>query len=163
VALTYAIAGGLWILGSDWLVTQLVADAELRQQVSAVKGWLFIGITSTLLFTLLRGRGRAASAVPASAGFSRRSLWTAAALALLIGAVTLQLVRLREARYDAALARQLESVAELRAAEVSNWLHTRHEHARQASDCLPCARSAQQWLERRDETARIWLQSQLAQ
>lgn len=39
VALVYAVVASLWILGSDWLLGQLVSDAQVLAQVSAYKGW----------------------------------------------------------------------------------------------------------------------------
>ena len=58
--LVYAIASALWILCSDWLVTLLVRDRGLVGQVSVMKGWVFVALTSALLYRLLRRREKAA-------------------------------------------------------------------------------------------------------
>ncbi|MBQ0958304.1 hypothetical protein KAK06_04985 [Ideonella sp. 4Y11] len=54
IVLGYAFGGGLWILGSDWLLGQLISDAPTLAQVSAYKGWAFIALTSLLLYRALR-------------------------------------------------------------------------------------------------------------
>ena len=48
IALAYAIVGAVWILLSDWLLAQIIADGDLRSQVSALKGWLFVAVTTAL-------------------------------------------------------------------------------------------------------------------
>ena len=49
---TYAVFSGLWILLSDKAVEALVADPATILLISIGKGWLFVGITSLLLFVL---------------------------------------------------------------------------------------------------------------
>ena len=39
VAATYGLASALWILGSDWVLGQIVQDKALLVALSAVKGW----------------------------------------------------------------------------------------------------------------------------
>jgi hypothetical protein len=56
VALGYALAGALWIAGSDCLLNLLVQDREWLARVAAVKGWFFVGVTAGLLFWVLHRR-----------------------------------------------------------------------------------------------------------
>lgn len=55
VALTYAVLGALWILGSDQLLLALVdGDANRLARLQTWKGWFFVGITAVLLYLLVR-------------------------------------------------------------------------------------------------------------
>ncbi len=50
----YALFAGLWILLSDAVVGALFHDnVDTLNLVSTAKGWLFVGVTSTLLFVLI--------------------------------------------------------------------------------------------------------------
>ena len=65
VVLAYAVFAALWILGSDGLLGLLVSDPQLMARISLVKGWAFVGVTSVLLYGLMRrllGRQGAAQA-----------------------------------------------------------------------------------------------------
>jgi hypothetical protein len=51
----YALFATLWIVLSDALVAQLFGnDTASVALVSTAKGWLFVGVTSSLLFVLIR-------------------------------------------------------------------------------------------------------------
>ena len=68
IALLYALAGSLWILGSDWLLGQLVRDPAWVVQAGAAKGWVFIAVTAALLYLLVRrlpAADRTAGSTPA--------------------------------------------------------------------------------------------------
>ena len=54
IVLVYAAFACLWILLSDKVVAWLIADPETMTLVSTVKGWLFVAVTSLLLFGLIR-------------------------------------------------------------------------------------------------------------
>ncbi|MBL8363456.1 MAG: PAS domain-containing protein [Rubrivivax sp.] len=54
VVLTYAVFAGLWILLSDRAMGVLFVDPALLVQASMVKGWFFVGVTSLLLYVLVR-------------------------------------------------------------------------------------------------------------
>ncbi len=53
IALTYAIFAGLWILLSDKVVAWLFNDPVFIEVAQTLKGWLFVGVTSLLLYWLL--------------------------------------------------------------------------------------------------------------
>jgi diguanylate cyclase (GGDEF)-like protein/PAS domain S-box-containing protein len=50
----YVVVAALWILFSDLLLLNLVPDPVIFGRLSVVKGWLFVAITSGLLFYLIR-------------------------------------------------------------------------------------------------------------
>ena len=49
----YALAAGLWILLSDYAASLLFRSQGSLAFASTVKGWLFVGVTATMLFGLL--------------------------------------------------------------------------------------------------------------
>lgn len=54
VVLGYALTAGLWVLLSDRAMGLLISISPDLLQASLVKGWFFVGVTSLLLFGLLR-------------------------------------------------------------------------------------------------------------
>ena len=54
--LLYAVFASLWILTSDKLVAWLFPSTSAAMLASTLKGWLFVLITSAVLFALLRCR-----------------------------------------------------------------------------------------------------------
>jgi signal transduction histidine kinase len=124
----YAAFAGLWILGSDWLLGQLVSDPQWLTRLSLVKGWLFVGVTSLLLYGLMQ-RGAATAdvdAAPASSRLERRVVALALLAVLALSAAAL----LANYRQRLALeAARLEAVADLRSREVGRWLQDRRAQA----------------------------------
>jgi PAS domain S-box-containing protein len=53
IAASYALAGVLWILLSDWLLQLFVADHRLLSRLSLFKGWAFIAATAVVLYRLI--------------------------------------------------------------------------------------------------------------
>lgn len=56
VVLAYAVFAGLWILLSDEVLGELFKDTEQLVLASTIKGWLFVAVTSLLLFGFIRRR-----------------------------------------------------------------------------------------------------------
>lgn len=54
IVLLYAGFSSLWILCSDNLTLLLFSDPHQVAWVSMIKGWLFVAVTSLLLFALIR-------------------------------------------------------------------------------------------------------------
>lgn len=53
-ALVYAVFAALWILFSDQLAAALFHDPDTLTLVSMLKGWLFVAVTTLLLYGLVR-------------------------------------------------------------------------------------------------------------
>ncbi len=53
IALIYAIFGVLWIFLSDRLLVWLISDIHLLSQVQTMKGWIYVSITTALLYFLV--------------------------------------------------------------------------------------------------------------
>ena len=62
VASLYALFSTLWIFVSDELLALVVHDPITASRISILKGWLFIGITTTLLYHLINRFLRTAQA-----------------------------------------------------------------------------------------------------
>lgn len=59
IALGYAAAAALWILGSGWLLHRWVKDPDLAEHIEIYKGWLFVAVTALLLGVALNRYFRA--------------------------------------------------------------------------------------------------------
>jgi PAS domain S-box-containing protein len=68
IVVPYAALAALWIVLSDWLVSQLVADPHGIAAAGTVKGLLFVALTTVLLYALVRHFARAISAARSAAG-----------------------------------------------------------------------------------------------
>lgn len=53
-SLIYAVVAAAWIGVSDWALTLVAGDPGLIAKLSVAKGWMFVGITSVLLYALVR-------------------------------------------------------------------------------------------------------------
>ncbi|HBW36206.1 bifunctional diguanylate cyclase/phosphodiesterase [Desulfosporosinus sp. BICA1-9] len=54
ITMLYALTGGLWILFSDHLLGLIVSDHSVLLYLSTVKGWLYVTVTSVLLYALIQ-------------------------------------------------------------------------------------------------------------
>lgn len=50
----YALFGVLWIFLSDSLLAWLISDIHLLSQIQTMKGWIYVSITTALLYYLVR-------------------------------------------------------------------------------------------------------------
>ena len=78
-ALAYATVSAVYIWASDHLLTQLVRDPERFRQVSIVKGWAFVAITSVAFFLLLWRLGLAMrrASLAETVSIDRKEQWKA--------------------------------------------------------------------------------------
>ncbi|HEY3308765.1 MAG TPA: hypothetical protein VGJ93_09955 [Desulfuromonadaceae bacterium] len=53
IVIVYALISGLWIYFSDMLLEVLVQDPHLMARFGMLKGWVFILVTSILLYVLI--------------------------------------------------------------------------------------------------------------
>ena len=53
ISLIYALAGGLWILFSDTLLSLIITDPVTLTHLQTFKGWIFILVTASLLYVLV--------------------------------------------------------------------------------------------------------------
>lgn len=126
VVLSYAVVAGLWILLSDGMLALLVRDSGALAMISAIKGWLFVLVTSTLLWLLLRrwiaapGEG-AARPEPAQSNALRPFLF----IASFIVAVTAAAVAAAVQQHKTREIDRLQAIADFRTRQVSDWVRER--------------------------------------
>jgi PAS domain S-box-containing protein len=101
LVLTYAVAGALWILFSDKLVSWLVRDPATAGHVQTYKGWLFVAVTALLLWFLTQrflNQLRRSEAVLRESERNYREVFNATADAIFIhAAATGRILRVNQA------------------------------------------------------------------
>jgi PAS domain S-box-containing protein len=130
ITLFYAFGASLWILFSDLLIGYFIDDPGALVIASTIKGWGFVCITSLLLYAvLLRVSARGSAVDTLETGSAHRHeralywyVFVAIALIILAGVVTVDdLVDRHEAQNTA----RLQSIARLKADQISRWLGER--------------------------------------
>lgn len=76
VTLLYVLLGGAWIIFSDQLLAFLVRHPPQMATLQTVKGWIFVAISATLLYSLLRYEVRKRQGVAAELYRVNRALRT---------------------------------------------------------------------------------------
>jgi len=157
IALVYALFGGLWILGSDWLLGRIVHDASWLVVAGAIKGWAFVAVTALALYAVVRRlstpRPDAVGDSVEGGGSMARStlLWLVSAVIVALTALALVY---NQREHVARQAAQLEAVAELRATQVDAWMRDRLSQARFARGSTLWATLGKRWREQGDVAAR---------
>ena len=139
----YAAAGALWILGSDWLLEQLVPDPGLRAVAATFKGWAFVALTSVLLWSLLGGRGRA-QARPLGRGEWQAAAAIALAIAVLATVALVDAWNGRQRHHEAALRAHAQAATQ----SIADWREARLGELRALRDSPFIAGLVAQWLQR---------------
>ena len=141
VVLLYAVFASLWIFGSDGALSLFIHDTQTLAQISMIKGWAFVGLTSLLLYFAMR---RWMGGVPATEVAETARDQTSDASDklrlilpwLLIGvtftALAASSIIVSERHQRAREAARLEAIADLRASQVADWLRDRMTLARLA-------------------------------
>jgi diguanylate cyclase (GGDEF)-like protein/PAS domain S-box-containing protein len=127
VALLYGVLASLWIVLSDRAVGWLFKDPDVVLLASTAKGWLFVGVTTAVVFVLLLRRERHAAGAPAPV----RTLpwWGLAALVVLVlGATGLAINGVWRTEREQA-GKQLLAISESKAREVAGWYAERQHDA----------------------------------
>jgi len=121
----YALFASLWIFASDSLLGWLVTDPFWLGQIGMLKGWAFVLVTSVLLWMLMRhaqlspADADPARAAPRATRRRRGLLALVSAVIVLIVGLAILFSQALERRREAA---RLETIAEVRAAQVAQWV-----------------------------------------
>lgn len=121
VALGYAGLASLWILLSDRWVEHLITDPEARMLASIAKGWVFVAVTSLLLYVLVR---RLAPPGPARDDLPRRERLLPLLVAMTIVLLTTAGLALALRQQQRTTEQTLRSTADLHGAQASAWAAT---------------------------------------
>lgn len=129
--LIYATFASVWIVLSDKVVIWLFSDPSVIGTASTMKGWLFILVTSALLYLLLKERH------PVQRGDSENGdqVTTAGtgyfsiafiALLLLVPLIGVAFINLQAPKIEENAYRNLQAVAQLKSSQIQHWLAERH-------------------------------------
>ena len=125
VVFAYACFAGLWILLSDQVMAWLFTEPAALALVSTYKGMAFVVVTTVLLYILLRRRSGSAGA----AREARHVGWSIVLLVVAMVALVAAGVLREYASQRALKVAQLQTIADLKAQQVTDWLAERHREA----------------------------------
>ncbi|WP_260293130.1 PAS domain-containing protein [Sedimenticola hydrogenitrophicus] len=161
IVLVYAIFAALWILLSDKTLEWLFQDTANLTLASTLKGWVFVVVTSLLLYGLMRRLAASDESAPIHLG--GRSLFQflllAGLIVLLAGAGISLMVQHEQ---EKALAR-LQVIADLKSRQISDWRVEREKEAALIQSNSFFTEQFQRWQERDDQRARDALRARLEQ
>ena len=151
----YAGFAGLWIVFSDRAVLYLFNDAAQVAFASTVKGWLFVALTSGLLYLLLSGWRERMVQPSAEYHTTRRdpkfsgSLPLFVALILTVVAVTYAFVHIRTPQIEAETNKDLQVIAQFKVRQIENWLAERQGDAEMLKASTGLAAQVNQWMQKK--------------
>lgn len=132
VVLAYAAFAGMWILLSDHAVSWLFSVPAQVTLISTLKGWLFVAVTSLLLYVLLRhfpppyeSAGDTPLPEPTRGALLLPFILLAAAIVILtLGGIAIDFSRQKESE-----AARLKTIAEIKTRQIADWLQERRGDA----------------------------------
>ncbi|MEW6521574.1 MAG: PAS domain-containing protein [Thermodesulfobacteriota bacterium] len=162
VVLIYAVFAALWIIFSDKAVEQLFDDPARIILASTLKGWLFVIVTSVLLYGLMRRLviGQAGTRDVSPGGLHPLLLPMAlliAAIALMTGGAISHTIIDQKGREAAVL----QTVVDLKTRQVTDWLGERYADARFVQLSSPWIDLYRHWRSTGDAASLAQLQSRL--
>jgi PAS domain S-box-containing protein len=187
VVLGYAVFGALWILVSDRVVEGLLSDPAMVTLASTLKGWVFIAITSLLLYRVMQrpaastpplapqlapqqaySAGTTAAAPDAVANTvsqsPRKSLLRPLVLAAaIIAGLTALVIAYDVKRHQETEIARLQTVADLKTRQIADWLVERQGDAAFLGTSRALAEYYRRWRERGDNASRDQLLERLEQ
>ena len=126
--LAYFLGASLWIVLSDQLVGWLFTDPAVMVFANSLKGWLFVGVTSGLLFLLLARQEKSthgADTMPIISGHVRKTMPLRAiflALAMIVPLISVSFYKNQAPQIEADAVKSLQTIALLKAAQIERWL-----------------------------------------
>lgn len=163
IVLIYAMFSAGWIWLSDKLV-QLIFSAPYQIiLVSIVKGWLFVGITSLLLYSLMQRWGGGVTATKIIPVGSRRLRVFFLSLALIIVVLTCATIIHAFKHERAEVIGRMQAVTELKAWQITDWLQQRRGDADFIQNGDFFTEQYRRWQESGDQHSGERLQAQLEQ
>lgn len=130
VVFIYAIFAATWILLSDRVLEMLISNPEQIIQISMFKGWFYVGITSLLLYVLLRHWFHDTDTPPQITTLNNRPLKTALLLLVLVIVIfTITGITMNYKQHQKEAFTRLQAVATLKANQISDWLNERQNNA----------------------------------
>ena len=160
IVLLYAILSAMWILFSDQVVEQMFSDPAHHTLAQTLKGWLFVVVTSLLLYLLLRQHSGATRA-PSSNPKSKSLVWPISLVFVVFATITAGNLIHSAARHEKQGMAQLQTIADVKARQISDWLEERRNDARFIQSSRFFAETYHRWREADDAASREILQGRL--
>jgi PAS domain S-box-containing protein len=164
VVLIYATLAATWILLSDRLLNALFNNPEDIFQISMFKGWFYVGITSLMLYALLRHWFYTARTEQQPVLINNRPLKTALLLLVLVIVIfTMTGITMNYRQHQEKTVAQLQAVANLKTRQIADWLNERQNNAEFVKTSVFFAESYRQWQENQDANSGQTLKLRLQQ
>jgi two-component system, sensor histidine kinase and response regulator len=161
VVFLYAAFASLWILLSDRAVEWLWSDPAHITLASTLKGWLFVAVTSLLLYGLMRRLLIRPDPAPPPVASYRTALLPMGLLAVAVIAMAgAAMVYTANRHKDREVAR-LQAIADLRTRQIEDWMAERFGDARFVQSNRLWVELYRRWRDDHDLAARDLLQSRL--
>ncbi|MBI3902623.1 MAG: PAS domain S-box protein [Nitrosomonadales bacterium] len=157
IALAYALFAVLWVISSHFLMTSTVADPLLQSNIEIAKGLLFVSITSVLLYLLLKGwRTSMSNAICTPLEDIRplqnsRLVLLFVAFALVVPLIGLGVLKLYGPQIERDAYANLQTIADLKAKQIENWLDERNGDAMMLSTYKTFAAQVEKFVQRQHE------------
>lgn len=161
VVLLYAVCSSAWILLSDKAVAWLFDDPASMTIASTLKGWLFVAVTTTLLYVLIRRLGGGKR--PGSPALAARPwspvpfLLVAFVIVVLVGGAIFHTVTHQRDREVA----RLQAIADLKARQIADWLDERVGDAEFIAASEHYAELYRRWRDQGEDTVGELLRARL--
>ncbi len=159
LALLYAALTALWIVLSGYLLTHSVDDPLLRSRIEVAKGLAFVAVTSVLLYLLLNHWRESHAMQPAQTEPPAppkliRPVLVFIALVLCVPLIGFVIYELNVPQIEADSFNNLNSIAQLKAEQIENWLNERHGDAQGLMDNTSLALDVEHFLPAQKHNAR---------
>ena len=125
IVLYYALFAAIWIAASDNLLSWLIEDREWLTLLSMGKGFLFVALTSFLLYLLLNLKSRSEIKEEQTATSSRRLYWLFAFQILLMPLIPTLLYSIHGHQIKQDSHSDLIALAKVKAEQIEIWLQER--------------------------------------
>ncbi len=125
IVLYYALFAAIWIAASDNLLSWLIEDREWLKLLSMGKGFLFVALTSFLLYLLLNLKSRSGIKEEQTATSSRRLYWLFAFQILLMPLIPTLLYSIHGHQIKQDSNSDLTALAKVKAEQIEIWLQER--------------------------------------
>ncbi len=160
IVLIYAVFASFWILLSDKALEWLFNTQYSLILASTIKGWLYVVITSLLLYVLLQRLSHNNNAVlpPQPSSLAIPIL----IIGLLITSVTAGAVFYTFSRHENNAVARIDTIASLKAEQIANWLAERQQEAEFIQSSTYYAEQYDQWQDQGNKQGRKLLLTRLS-
>ena len=143
------------------LVRDEILEPRCRALANTLKGWLFVIITSLLLYGLLQRRFRGSAPLPPWAAKRKSLAWPIIMLLVIIAGLTAGGIVNKLTQQEKKELARLQAITGLKAQQIENWLSERRDDARFVQTSPYIADKYQAWRETGEIASRDALRERL--